>query len=423
SGTFPGAGAFGVALNIYHALTTGYQSGYVYWQMGDGGNNSSFSLTGNAERTNAPKYNAFKHYSKFIRPNAIRLNTSLTGSGNIQSTAFIHDENKTLTYVLINSENATRNVTVNIPTGLDFILTTLAGYRTSNNNNFINTNYIIASNSVTVSMPAYSIVTLYGKGLGVNPKPLISISDVAQSTNLSVSGLINWTITKSASTWLTLSTASGFGSNVVSLTASGNIGAIRNAILTVAGGGLRYVVTVTQAAPGGSSLVANPLTLNYPVGGSSQNIGITSNVSWTSVSSQTWLTLTNGSGSNNGTISATASSNAGVLRTAEVTISGGSLTQIVNITQTGIAAPTLSVSTSNLFYSAKPALINVSVSGTATWTTASSQPWLTFTGGSGTGNGVVSLSAVQNPTTSNRTANVSITGPGITRIISVTQEG
>ncbi|TAF79079.1 MAG: hypothetical protein EAZ51_08350, partial [Sphingobacteriales bacterium] len=100
---FPNGGGFSIALNIYQALTTGYQSGYVYWQMSDDGNNASEStLTGSSVEANSPKYIAFKHFSKYIRPNAIRLNATFTGSSdNIAATAFVHDANKSLTYVLI----------------------------------------------------------------------------------------------------------------------------------------------------------------------------------------------------------------------------------------------------------------------------------------------------------------------------------
>lgn len=253
SGTFPGSGAFGVALNVYQALTTGYQSGYVYWQMGDGGGaTSTFSLTNNTDRTSSAKYIAFKHYSKFIRPNAVRLNTTLTGStAKISSTAFIHDANKTLTYILLNSDNATRSVTVNIPTGLAFALTTLAGYRSSNGSLWQTSNYTISGGFVTVSMPAYSIVTLYGKGssdLNINPSSGFSLSSAAQVANLSITGSISWNIAKTASPWLILSTASGFANKTVGMTVSLNTGAARIATVTVSGIGSAYTFTVSQAS-------------------------------------------------------------------------------------------------------------------------------------------------------------------------------
>jgi|GEM_PF-1487773 len=166
---FPSNGAFSIALNIYQALTTGFQSGYVYWQMSDDEVNAKGeTLTGSASTVNSPKYISFKHFSKYIRPNAIRLNATLSGSAdNIAATAFIHDTNKSLTYVLINSESVTKSVTVNIPTNLGFSLITLEGYNSSNNNYWQNTNYTIANNTISITMPAYSVTTLYGKDASV----------------------------------------------------------------------------------------------------------------------------------------------------------------------------------------------------------------------------------------------------------------
>ena len=175
---FPNAGGFSIVLNIYQALTTGYQSGYVYWQMADDGSSTSEStLTGSTEAVHSPKYVAFKHFSKYIRPNSIRLNSSLSGStDNIKSAAFINDANKSLTYVIINSDNSTKNVTVKVPTNLGFTLSKLEGYTSSNNNFWQNTSYNISSNQVSVTLPAYSVVTLYGQQPNVLPIDLLNFS-------------------------------------------------------------------------------------------------------------------------------------------------------------------------------------------------------------------------------------------------------
>lgn len=163
--SFPNKGGFSIALNIYQALTSGYQNGYVYWQMADDGVNASEStLTGSSVGVNSPKYIAFKHFSKYIRPNAIRLNATVSGTAqNINSTAFLHESNKTLTYVLINSDNTTRSVTVNVPNNLGFTLNKLETYTSSNNNYWQTTTNNIVANQVNVSLPAYSVTTLYGK--------------------------------------------------------------------------------------------------------------------------------------------------------------------------------------------------------------------------------------------------------------------
>jgi O-glycosyl hydrolase len=108
SSGYPSDGAFSIALNIHQALTTGQESGYLYWQMADGGTTpSSYSLTGSTSLSTAPKYNAFKHFSKFIRPNSTLLSTSLTGIANILSSAYVNALGNDLTIVLINTNSIT----------------------------------------------------------------------------------------------------------------------------------------------------------------------------------------------------------------------------------------------------------------------------------------------------------------------------
>lgn len=187
---FPNGGAFSIALNIYQALTSGYQSGYVYWQMADDGVGASGStLTGSSDGVNAPKYIAFKHFSKYIRPNAVRLNASFSGSSDaIQACAFVHDANKSLTYVVINSESAPKTVSINVPTNLGFTLNTLDGYSSSNNSYWQNTKYNIIENNVSVTLPAYSVTTLYGSIPNVLSVNLVSFT----AKNAIAGNIINW---------------------------------------------------------------------------------------------------------------------------------------------------------------------------------------------------------------------------------------
>ncbi|TAH27884.1 MAG: hypothetical protein EAZ07_00010, partial [Cytophagales bacterium] len=198
---------------------------------------------------------------------------------------------------------------------------------------------------------------------------------------ISVLSNLNYTLSDNA-TWLNINSISGSGNlNTFSAIASAHTATgIRTAQITVSGGALTQIVNVTQTGSA-ANLTASPTTLTYASGGSSQNIGITSNVSWTSVSSQPWLTLTGGSGTNNGTISATASANTATgIRIAQVTVTGGALTQIVNITQTGVIQPTLS----NTYLA--PQTLNLPVfdgdSSDIVWNSASwksfLQPWIPY---------------------------------------------
>jgi hypothetical protein len=108
-------------------------------------------------------------------------------------------------------------------------------------------------------------------------------------------------------------------------------------------------ITITQQGTSPSlSLSGNTLSLNPSIN-SNGTISITSNTSWTASSNQTWLTVSPTSGSNNGTLTLTASSanTATTARTATVTVSGTGVTaQTITVTQQGVDSYTISI-TSN----------------------------------------------------------------------------
>jgi len=158
---FPNNGAFSVALKIHQALTTGEQSAWVYWQFAEGGNVSTFNLTDATQLGTAAKYNAFKHYSRFIRPNAVRLNTGIANGSNISVSSYIHDANKSLTVVIVNSNSTPQTITVNVPS-LPFSISSFDVFTSSNNNYWKNSMLNVSQNKVTLTVPGYGVSTLNG---------------------------------------------------------------------------------------------------------------------------------------------------------------------------------------------------------------------------------------------------------------------
>ncbi|RRD69312.1 BACON domain-containing protein, partial [Tannerella forsythia] len=87
---------------------------------------------------------------------------------------------------------------------------------------------------------------------------------------------------------------------------------------------------------GSSALTVSPATLSFVAAGETKPITVTASGAWTAVSSETWLTLSAGSGTGNGSVDATAAAYTGTTsRTAKVTFTAGSVTQEVNVTQQG----------------------------------------------------------------------------------------
>jgi hypothetical protein len=103
---------------------------------------------------------------------------------------------------------------------------------------------------------------------------------------------------------------------------------------------------VVKGSSGGSTLSVSPTSLNVAAAaGSTGTFNITSNVSWTVSSNQTWLTVSPTSGSNNATVTVTAQQNSGSSsRQATVTVSGsGVSSQTVTVSQSGSGGGTWSI--------------------------------------------------------------------------------
>lgn len=155
----------------------------------------------------------------------------------------------------------------------------------------------------------------------------------------------NWTATKTNLDWATVSPVEGEKNRTATITvtptAVNNTGSERSGIISFAyGAEAPYLVTVKQAAfvP---SLSVNPESLEFAKGGESKNVTITSNTDWTAAASESWVTLGATSGKGNGTLAVTAAANEKAARTATVTITAGSLTKTIAISQeSGIVAGT-----------------------------------------------------------------------------------
>jgi len=105
-------GALGLAVDMHEYLAIGNFSSWVYWQISGntGGSNPGFyALMQDGKPTR--KYHAAKHYYRYIRPGAIRVNASL-GNDSILVSAYKHPESGALTAVLINTSNTASTIKV-----------------------------------------------------------------------------------------------------------------------------------------------------------------------------------------------------------------------------------------------------------------------------------------------------------------------
>ena len=158
-----------------------------------------------------------------------------------------------------------------------------------------------------------------------------------------------WTIQNNNS-WVHLSQTNGTGYPTISVTIDANNTAeTRIATLTIDPGNATHVIT-QQGIVGSLTVTQTSLTLESASNSSGQ-INVTSNISWTASDDASWLTVSPASGSNNGTITVTATSANTIenSRVATVTITGSGITRTVTVTQSGQSiTPELTVIPSSL---------------------------------------------------------------------------
>ena len=161
AGAYPSEGAWGVALRIHQALTTGQQSAWIYWQLTDGNSVSASTLTDAGLGTNSPKYVATKHFFRFIRPGAVRVNATVSGSTSLLASAYLHDTNGTLTVVMLNTSPDPFSATLDVPAQPPGI-TSFRAYTSSAASYWRSSTVPVTSGTAAVAVPGYGVVTLYG---------------------------------------------------------------------------------------------------------------------------------------------------------------------------------------------------------------------------------------------------------------------
>ncbi len=227
----------------------------------------------------------------------------------------------------------------------------------------------------------------------------LSVAAAAYSTDtFIITSNTAWT-TSSSQSWLIVSPTSGSNNGTVTIIAQQNTDTLaRTATITVsAKGTTSQTIKVTQS---GAVYNISISTTSLSVAAATNSTGtftVTSNTGWTVLSSQSWLTVSPASGSNNGTVTVTAQQNTDTAaRKATVTVSiKGKIPQNITVTQSGTIY-NLSVSTT---------LVNVATAANSTgtfaitsntsWTVSSSPNWLTVSPASGSNNGIVTVTAQQ----------------------------
>ncbi|WP_413936667.1 BACON domain-containing protein [Nitrospira sp. BLG_1] len=206
-----------------------------------------------------------------------------------------------------------------------------------------------------VAIPVTFSVTPAPTSITLSPSSLTytGVSGGSNPTNQSVNVTANsnWTASVNAA-WLKLSTTSGSGNGTIIASVDlGNVSTQTNtATISVTAGNTTRTVGVTLTlSPGSLTLSSNSLAFTATQGlanPASKTIAVQSNGSWTATKTATWLSLSQTSGSANGTITANVDTSKAIQgeNQATVTVTSGTVIKTVTITLT-LNAPSSSSAT------------------------------------------------------------------------------
>ncbi len=144
--------AMQLAQAIYAALKYGKISAWVWWQMSEKGLGQYVLMDLGKP---GKRYYVSKNYYRYIRPGAVMVDVAV-GDESILVTGFTHAAKKTLTLVVINTNEQPKNIAL----AGDGLPSNFTLYRTSSSEDCTNAGTI--SNSDSITLPARSVTTFCG---------------------------------------------------------------------------------------------------------------------------------------------------------------------------------------------------------------------------------------------------------------------
>jgi hypothetical protein len=317
------------------------------------------------------------------------------------------------TWLSINPASGTGNGSVTVTAKVNPLATTRMATVTVSGSG-------VTSQTVTVIQAAGAAT------LSVSTNTLNIAASNGSTASFNVTSNSSWTAA-SNQTWLSVNPATGTGNGTVTVTAEANSTiSTRTATVTVSGSGVTsQSVTITQSADA-VSLTVSPLSLDVAAAeGSSAIFTVTSNTGWVVLPNETWLKVSKPFGSGNSEVMVTAEANSTTSqRTGTLVVSAtGAGTQTVTVTQAAGAA-TLTVSPLTIDIAAMGGDTTITITSNTSWAVASNQSWLTVAPLSGSGNGTVMLTSEANPSSSARSATVTVSATGAaSQTVLISQQG
>lgn len=295
-----------------------------------------------------------------------------------------------------NTSSGSGSGTVQVNVAPNTSSTSLAGTATIAGNTFTVTE---AGTGCSFSLSAPGASSSYAGG---------SLPSLTVTTN---SGCA-WSVSPGPS-WITTTAAPVVtGTATVQLAVSQNSSTqARTATVQIAG--QNFSVTQSGVPCTFSLSATNPY---QPSAGGSGSVGITpagTGCPWTASANASWVTLSQASGTDSGTVNLTVAANSGAnARSAAVNIAGQSLT----VNQSGASCSyVLRSATSTVPATGGSSTATVVAPASCSWTASTGESWITLNSGtSSSGEADVDFTAAANPGPSNRTGLITIAGQNFT---------
>ncbi|AHM62677.1 fibronectin type III [Flammeovirgaceae bacterium 311] len=150
-------GALELAEDIHEHLVLGNFSAWIYWQLSEN-KDDVYSLMN--KHTPLPKYHTSKHFYRYIRPGARRVQAST--SGQVLASAFVHPVSGQLTVVLVNKHTEAANIRLALR---NFKMKDFSGYLSTEGAYFAAIKKYRSGKSL--QMPANAVITLIAQDKGL----------------------------------------------------------------------------------------------------------------------------------------------------------------------------------------------------------------------------------------------------------------
>jgi formylglycine-generating enzyme required for sulfatase activity len=251
----------------------------------------------------------------------------------------------------------------------------------------------------------------------------LSFTSPAGSLSFTISSNTSWSI-KNDKDWCMVSSSSGSNNATLTVNVTENTStSSRSATITISStdaGSVKINVTQASVTP---DLQLNKNNLSFTAAESNDSFTITSNISWSVTSDQTWCSVSTSSGSNNGTITVNVSENNSIdSRSASITVKAGDQSQSITVTQAG-ASPTLQLNKSSMAFESSNGENTFTISSNTSWSITSDKTWCTLSSSSGSNDATVTVYVSENTSTSSRSATITVESATIMRTLAVTQNG